>query len=437
MNKGHFSYSDRLAIENMLNEGNSIKEIAKDIKRDSSNIIREINRHISFSYPSVYNNQHPCIKWKTCNVRDIDCYLICKNIEYKICPKLIKSPHVCNDCTSKSGCRYVKKYYKSRDAQDEYTNKLSNCRTGLQYNHKEYIILIERLCPLIIRTKSVYHSVIAINIEFNLNFNKWTIYKQIERKQLPIKSSDLPRSRRKKKTDKDTNYKRDINGYTYEDYLIYKNDNPLACETQMDTVEGIKKQNEPFLLTLEIVPINFLFIFKIDSQTKAEVIKKLILFKDIIGKETFDKIMEILLTDNGHEFFIIEELLSVSSNIHLFYCHPYSSYEKGSIENNHELIRRVIPKGVSLKPYTQKDFDLLCSHINSLFRESLDGKCPFDLIENYVPLDKIHKLGLNKINPLDVCLIPELLGDKNVNNIKKYLDENDIKNANISFINKD
>ena len=49
MNKGHFSYSDRLAIENMLNEGNSIKEIAKDIKRDSSNIIREINRHISFS----------------------------------------------------------------------------------------------------------------------------------------------------------------------------------------------------------------------------------------------------------------------------------------------------------------------------------------------------------------------------------------------------
>ena len=435
MNKGHFSYSDRLAIENMLNDGNSIKEIARDIKRDSSNIIREINRHISFSYPSVYNNRHPCIKWQTCNVRDIDCYLICKNMEYKVCPKLSKSPHVCNGCTSKSGCRYVKKYYKSRDAQDEYINKLSNCRTGLQYNNKDYIIVVERLCPLIIRTKSVYHSVIAINIEFNLNFNKWTIYKQIERKQLPIESSDLPRCRRKKKNDKDTNYKRDIKGYTYEDYSKYKNDNPHACETQMDTVEGIKGQNETFLLTLEIVPINFLFIFKINSQTKDEVIKMLSFFKDIIGQETFDKIMEILLTDNGHEFFIIDELLPVSSNIHLFYCHPYSSYEKGSIENNHELIRRVIPKGVSLKPYTQKELNLLCSHINSLFRESLDGKCPFDLIENYVPLEKIHKLGLDKIKPLDVCLIPELLGDKNVNNIKKYLDKNAIKNANISFIN--
>ncbi len=43
MSKGHYSYADRLAIENMLNDGHSIKEIEKDIKRDSSNIIREIN----------------------------------------------------------------------------------------------------------------------------------------------------------------------------------------------------------------------------------------------------------------------------------------------------------------------------------------------------------------------------------------------------------
>lgn len=145
--------------------------------------------------------------------------------------------------------------------------------------------------------------------------------------------------------------------------------------------------------------------------------------------------MEILLTDNGKEFINIEEILSVSSNINLFYCHPYSSFEKGSIENNHEFIRRVIPKGISLKPYTQKELNLLCSHINSLYRESLDGKCPFDLIDKYISLDKIKNLGLSKISPLDVCLIPELLGDKNINNIKKYLDKNDIAKANIKFIN--
>ena len=437
MTKRHYSYSDRLAIENMLNEGYTIKEIEKDIKRDSSNIIREINKHSSFAYPGVYNNHHPCLKYHTCNVKSFDCFKYCKNIEYNTCPKLLKSPHVCNGCTSKAGCRFIKKYYKAREAHDEYKLKVSECRIGLHYSEQELIILNERLCPLIIRCKSVFHAIITVNNELGTNFILKTIYWQIKGNYLPIKSSDLPRSRRRKKEKVDTSYKRDITDKCYEDYISYKIINTLAVEMQMDTVEGIKENNAPVLLTLEIVEINFLFIFKIDRQTKDEVIKKLTYFKDIIGQEIFDKIMEILLTDNGKEFFIGEEILAISSNIHLFYCHPYSSYEKGSIENNHELIRRVIPKGVSLKPYTQKELNLLCSHINSLFRESLDGKCPFDLIEQYIPLDKINELGLSKINPLDVCLIPELLGDKNINNIKKYLDKNDIKKANISFLKND
>lgn len=436
MNRKPFTYSDRLAIETMLNENNSIKEIEHDIKRPSSGIIKEINKHTYYNYPNPYNNQHPCLKWNDCYVKDIECYLNCKNIEYRICPKLAKSPHVCNGCTTKGGCRFVKKYYKAREAHDTYKNTLSNSRTGLHYTEEETIILNERLCPLIIKSKSVFHAITTINTTFNTKFNLKTIYRQIKNNYLPIQSSDLPRCHKKSKSiDKDKNYKRDITGHTYEDYENYKKANPSACEMQMDTVEGIKENNAPVLLTLEIVEINFLFIFKIDSQTVDDVIKELSNFKDIIGKDTFDKIMEILLTDNGKEFINIDEFISISSSINIFYCHPYSSFEKGSIENNHELIRRVIPKGVSLKPYTQKELNLLCSHINSLFRESLDGKCPFDLIEKFIPMDKIKELGLSKINPLDVQLVPELLGDKNINNIKKHLDKDDIKKANISFKN--
>ena len=100
MNKGHLSYADRLDIENMLNEGHFIKEIEKDIKRDSSNIIREIQKHITYVFPGTYDNKHPCLKYHTCNVKSYECFKYCKNIEIKVCPKLIKSPHVCNGCTS-------------------------------------------------------------------------------------------------------------------------------------------------------------------------------------------------------------------------------------------------------------------------------------------------------------------------------------------------
>ena len=126
-----FTYSDRLAIETMLDEGHSIKEIEKDIKRPSSGIIKEINKHIIYKFPSYFNGHHPCLKCKKCNVKDFECYLTCKNIEYEICPKLKHSPHVCNGCKNKYGCRLVRKYYKAREAQDDYTKILSSSRTGL------------------------------------------------------------------------------------------------------------------------------------------------------------------------------------------------------------------------------------------------------------------------------------------------------------------
>ena len=399
-------------------------------------IAEEIQKHIKFTYPSTFDNHHPCLKYKQCNVKSRECYTYCKNVEYKICPKLAISPHVCNGCNTKGGCRLVKRYYKAREAHDSYKELLSISRVGLHYSDNQMIILNERLCPLIIKSKSVYHAVVTINDVFNTAFNINTIYKEIERNQLLIKSFDLPRCRKQKKCDnKDKSYKRDIKGHTYEDREEYKKEHENACEMQMDTVEGIKENDAPVILTLEIVEINFLFMFKINSQTAEKVVEQLLWFKNIIGDDTFSKITEILLTDNGKEFNNIDKIMSVCSTTNLYYCHPYSSCEKGSIENNHEFIRRVIPKGVSLKPYTQKELNLLCSHINSLYRNSLEGKCPFDLIENYIPLDKIKCLGLSKIEPLDICLIPELLGDKNINNIKKYLDNDEIKNAHISFLN--
>lgn len=397
MKRKPYSYSDRLAIETMLNEQKNISEIAKDICRPCSGIIKEVNKHIYYKFPGVYNNTHPCLKWKTCKVKGFECYLNCKNIEFNLCSKLKHSPHVCNGCTTKGGCRYVKMYYDARNAHDSYKLTLSSNRIGLHYNTYEINVLNDILCPLIIKSKSVYHAIITTNELYNTTFKLKTVYRQIIDNRLIVKSSDLPRAHCKpKKRKTEANYKRTIDGHTYEDYLEYKNNNPQAYETQMDTVEGIKENNAPVLLTLEIVEINFLFIFKIDSQTVDKVKEKLEYFRDVINKKTFNKIVEILLTDNGHEFINTNEIISISENINLFYCHPYSSFEKGSIENNHEFIRRVIPKGVSLKPYSQKDLNLLCSHINSLYRKSLDGKCPFDLIYKYISLDKLNALEFKK-----------------------------------------
>ena len=51
----HLSYEDRKNIEGGLNDNKSINQIAKEINRSHSTILREIDRNKIFSQPSSFN----------------------------------------------------------------------------------------------------------------------------------------------------------------------------------------------------------------------------------------------------------------------------------------------------------------------------------------------------------------------------------------------
>ncbi len=430
----HLSDTERKTIENLLNEGYNLTLISYTISRSISTISREIEKHKQIIFPSCFNKSNPCLKYDNCTNRFFDCFKTCIKAEFKKCEKLNPAPHICNACETQKYCRCVRYYYKAENAIKEYKEVLSETRKGLHYTEYELEILNTDLVNLIFTTKSVYHSVIVIN-KRGFNFKESTIYDQIEKGLINISSSDLPRNNRTKKNKKEPNkdYKRNLEGLTYEDYNIYKDNHPDAVETQMDTVVGIIGADQKVILTLEIVEIKFLIAFIIDHNNQEEVINKLNEFKNVITQEVYDKIVEILLTDNGSEFLDSNKFTELSKNCHIFYCHPNSSNEKGSIENVHEFIRRVIPKGVSLNVYNQDDINKICNNANSLYKKSLDGKCPFDLVDKYIPLNKLKILGFKRIDEDKINLTPYLLGDKNIKNILKYLNKDMIKKANITI----
>lgn len=431
----HFTIETRLFIEEELNCGTSITNISKKLFRDRSNVGREIDKHKIVRFPPSFNRNNPCKYFNTCFKRHIDCFKTCIDfVEFNPCEKLNSSPHVCNGCQKKQ-CIHVKYYYNAKEANAQYLDNLIKSRSKMHYSDLELNILNNDFYNLVIQTKSIYHSIRVINF-MGFNFNVKTIYRQIKLGLLRLQTSDLPRTNTKKKTiEIDKSYKRDVSGHTYEDYENYKLNNPQAIEWQMDCVQGIQGKDEPVLLTLQIVKIKFLFMFIINKQTADAVLEKLKEFKEYFSIRNFNKLLEILLTDNGHEFIKLDKLSALLPKTNIFYCHPYSSCEKGSIENNHELIRRVIPQGVSLKCYTQNEINLLCSNINSLFRRELNGNCPFDLVNEYVSIETLNKFGLTRIDSKEVTLIPELLGEKNVTNINKYLSKAKIKKAHIVFKN--
>mgnify|MGYP001571756731 CR=1 FL=1 len=73
-----------------------------------------------------------------------------------------------------------------------------------------------------------------------------------------------------------------------------------------------------------------------------------------------------LTQDNG-----IENTRHRELGIPTFFCDPYSSWQKGGVENANKMIRRYIPKGTDLATVSQEYLDQIVSIINGKPRRSL------------------------------------------------------------------
>ena len=96
----------------------------------------------------------------------------------------------------------------------------------------------------------------------------------------------------------------------------------------------------------------------------------------------------------------------------IFFCDPSASYQKGTIEKNHEFIRYVLPKGTSFDELNQKDITKMINHINSYSRTSLNHNTPFDLASLLLDKRVIKKLDLTKVPANEIQLKPKLLKKK-------------------------
>jgi len=131
-----------------------------------------------------------------------------------------------------------------------------------------------------------------------------------------------------------------------------------------------------------------------------------------VGTKYFQTLFPVILTDNDSEFSDpgkIEKIQEEDKLTNIFYCYPYSAFLKPEIENNHKLIRRIIPKGKSMDNLAQDNIQLVMSHINSYTRKKLNDQSPFDAFSSRYGFKLIDALGIEKINSNDIILKPSLI----------------------------
>ena len=93
-------------------------------------------------------------------------------------------------------------------------------------------------------------------------------------------------------------------------------------------------------------------ILKIENKTVQSVDVALRELRKVAG-DYFSLLFKSITADNGLEFAKLSQTLA--DQVAVYFAHPYASWERGTSENQHGLIRRFFPKEMSMKEMTQED----------------------------------------------------------------------------------
>lgn len=347
MTKGykHLTYDDRLKIAKWLDKGMKVSEIAELLDKSEPTIYKEIKR---------YTYMH-------------------RNTDYTETKK-----------------------YNPDLSQQKYEETLSAKGPGLKIdkdielaNYIEEKILNDKYSPeavlLDIKEKKLPFKTTIKSVQTIYSYIRKGIFASLSMEKLPY--------RKKKKKQIVKRARKAAIGTSIEKRPEHIENREEFGHWEMDCVIG-KQKNKKTLLVLTERKTRYEIILLLKSKTIDEVRKALNRLEKKLYS-CFYSLFKSITVDNGAEFSnpnILEKALyRVGKRTDLFYCHPYSSSERGSNENQNKLVRRHFPKSFDFDMLLKKpDIAKAQTWINNYPRKIFNGKSAQYLFDI-----ECEKLGLN------------------------------------------
>ncbi len=413
----HLTESHRIKIEHYLNENYSYRKIAELLNVNVSTISREVKRNIKTYSISNHMVVVECINKDNCerlkrSSKSKMCSINCPDYELRKCDRFStkNAKPVCNSCPNNAKCKLARKKYIANVANNKYELRII-LRPKIRITQEQFDFINKLFLEKMTKGQSI--SAIYQNHKDEIMISENTVRNYLKRGLLKSNQLDMIRPRFtanksvKRRVIKNVDL---LNGRTYEDYINYTKEKDILI-VQLDTVVGKLVDNKK-ILTIHWPSFHFQIGILLEKLSPAFVNSALMELKNKLGLETYKILFQVILTDNGIEFPLLDEIENDENReliTKVFFCDPYKSSQKGSCERNHEFIRYVLPKGVSFDNLNQKDVELIFSHINSTPRNSLGFKTPFELFKTAFGIEVLRILNINEINKDDVHLKPELI----------------------------
>jgi len=164
--------------------------------------------------------------------------------------------------------------------------------------------------------------------------------------------------------------------YKKKGYKYWKNSKLLELESIEKREDVINNRERIWDYEVDLIvskKSKSVILNVIERKSRRIIVKKLENKEKLTVKEAIRKLLVwykvySITTDNGTEF---TDLIDVCREygIKWYRCHPYSSWEKWSIEVHNRYIRRYIPKWADISDYTEEYIEEVVNKINNLPRE--------------------------------------------------------------------
>lgn len=325
----HLNFTDRLRIEKWKKEGMRTREIAEKLRVDPSTVYRELKRG---SYDRLNGTT-----WEL-----IQAY----------------SPDIAEQ-------RY----------QANLREKGPGLKIGKDHELAAYIerTIVEQDCS----PAAVYGYAMEQGKVFKTHISIPTIYNYIKKGVfLNITQEALPRHGVHKNEYKKVKKKKAARAPAGES--VEKRPEEIQSREEfghweMDTVYSGKKKSTTALLVLTERKTRNEKIILVPNRRAETTVRALDAIERKLGAEKFGTIYKSITVDNGTEFAMADEIerscLIDGQRTKVYYCHPYSSWERGSNENVNGMIRRKHPKGTDFSKVTPEEIAATEAWINNYPRK--------------------------------------------------------------------
>lgn len=270
-----------------------------------------------------------------------------------------------------------KRYSAQKGQQTHNYNQTAKGRPlkiGCDHTYATYIehkIIVDRYSPAAALAA-------AKRYNFQTHICVSTLYSYINKRVFLTLTNKHLWDKRRKKQKKDDTEKRIAHPKlpSIENRPAYIGQRSERGHWEMNLIIG-KAETSPVLLTLTERYSRQELIFKLPDR-KASTIRGVFDQLERQHKD-FDQRFKTLTTDNGSEFMEYEKLcrsIHGGSRFQVWYCHSYSAWEKGSVENHNRMIRRFFPKGTDFSKISKKRIAAVQDWMNNYPRKILQWQTP-------------------------------------------------------------